>query len=104
MNARSYYRWSLDLTVRIRNKVSYTPGHEGNVSHPSILNHEADYWATESQNFAALLPIAPTPTFAMDTYTFYSDKDQWIESNIQEYIIDLLAHTSARNLAQEKRF
>ncbi|KAG6913253.1 hypothetical protein DXG01_008368 [Tephrocybe rancida] len=98
MNGRSYYRWILHLLKAKRASVIYTKGHSDESSPPSILNMAADHYATKSQNTPTTLHRAPTPTFSMDPYTFYSSSDGWIESNIRSLTDCLFAEQCAREL------
>jgi hypothetical protein len=52
----------------------------------SLINAEADYYASKSQSIVNSLHPAPVPTFFMDKFTFYRPKDGWIESNIRSFI------------------
>ncbi|KII90980.1 hypothetical protein PLICRDRAFT_697396 [Plicaturopsis crispa FD-325 SS-3] len=99
MNGRSYYRWILSLRERSRAQMIYTPGHSDEVSIPSLLNSEADFYASESQRHLLTIPVAPSPTFFMDTYTFYRERDGWIESNIRHFVDFFLAKQTALSLA-----
>ncbi|KAJ7865069.1 hypothetical protein B0H13DRAFT_2353269 [Mycena leptocephala] len=75
MNGRSYYHWILALARERRVNMLYTRGHSAELSLPSQLNREADHYASGSQRFPELVPIAPTPTFTMDAYTLYTKAD-----------------------------
>ena len=63
MNGRSYYRWMLDLAKEIRTAVYYTKGHANEVTLASLLNYEADYYASKSRKVANSMHLAPIPTF-----------------------------------------
>lgn len=102
MNSQPYYQWAISLATTETNKVIYTPGHSDKKTSASILNNEADHWAAGSKEHTHLLPT-PEPTFSMDQYTFFSDKDRWIELNIQEYVIDLDARDMASCLQIDKK-
>ncbi|KAJ7314774.1 hypothetical protein DFH08DRAFT_1040952 [Mycena albidolilacea] len=67
MNGRSYYRWILTLVREGRVNMMYTRGHSAELSIPAQLNREADHYASGSQKFPHLVPLAPIPTFTMDT-------------------------------------
>jgi hypothetical protein len=63
------------------------------------MNHEADYYASSSQQIAGKLPIFPVPTFFMNDYTFFRDSDGFIESNISSFVDTYSAIYTARSLA-----
>lgn len=86
MNGRSYYRWILSLVKAKLITIEYTPGHSDEVSIPSRMNYEADYYASTSQRHIDHVFNAPLPTFLMDDYTCFSDRDGWIESNIRNLV------------------
>ncbi|KAJ7185757.1 hypothetical protein C8R46DRAFT_881750 [Mycena filopes] len=73
MNGRSYYRWILGLTC------------DG------------------PAKFIDRVPIAPTPTFFMDPFTFFTNADGWIESNTRTFIDFFMARDSASKLALGNR-
>ena len=62
------------------------------------MNDEADFLATSSQKHISELSQSPIPTFSMNDYTLYSERDGWIESNIMHFIDILLARKSASDL------
>jgi hypothetical protein len=99
MNGRSYYRWILDLVSRRSATITYTKAHTTDISLPASLNHEADHYASSAQKSIALIPIAPSPTFFMDPYTFHREPDGWIESNIRYFIDHFNALATADRLA-----
>ena len=99
MNGRSYYRWILDLAKEVRTMVNYMKGHSDEVTLASLLNYEADYYASKSQKAANSLHPAPLPTFYMDEYTFYRPIDGWIESHIHTFIDYFLTEATAEELA-----
>lgn len=39
-----------------------------------------------NDTYRTYLYTAPTPTFFMDKFTFYTRDDRWIESNIRIYV------------------
>ncbi|KAJ7166150.1 hypothetical protein C8R46DRAFT_900122 [Mycena filopes] len=82
MNARSYYRWILALVARNPLKIIYTRAHTDDVSLPSLLNFEADHYASSAQHVIDDVFTSPTPTFFMDDFSFHTHIDGWIESNI----------------------
>jgi hypothetical protein len=47
----------------------------------SLLNTEADHYATKAQNATHHTPSALIPTFFMEDYAFYCDGDGWVETN-----------------------
>ncbi|KAJ7875278.1 hypothetical protein B0H14DRAFT_2299584, partial [Mycena olivaceomarginata] len=86
MNGHAYYRWILALTNTNPLKIVYTLGHSTEVSEPARMNFEADHYALSAQRYLNDVPIAPIPTFFMDDFTFFSNDDGWIKSNIRDYI------------------
>jgi hypothetical protein len=82
MNGRSYYRWILDLASRKNATVIYTKAHTSDTTIQANLNREADHYASSAQKSTSSIPIAPSPTFFMDHYTFYREPDGWVESNV----------------------
>jgi hypothetical protein len=54
---------------------------------------------SKAQNATHVIPIAPIPTFLMDDFTFYSDDDGWIETNIRVFVDYFLAKQTARTLS-----
>ena len=86
INGRSYYRWILDLVHRKSASVTYTKAHTDDISLPASLNREADHFASSAQKHISSIPVAPIPTFFMDSYTFHRESDGWIESNIRYFI------------------
>ncbi|KAJ7774186.1 hypothetical protein DFH07DRAFT_800602 [Mycena maculata] len=99
MNARSYYRWILSLAKEKDVEVLHTKGHTDELSLPSQMNYEADHYASTSQRHLDPIPFAPVPTFFMDDYNFYSDRDGWIESNIRQLVDMVLAQNTSEALA-----
>ena len=99
MNGRSYYRWISDLAKEVRTAVNYTKGHSDEVMLASLLNYEADYYASKSQKVANSVHPAPYPTFYMDEYTFYRPIDGWIESHIRTFIDYFLIEAISDELA-----
>jgi hypothetical protein len=99
MNGHSYYRWILDLVSRRSATVTYTKAHTTDISLLASLNREADHYASSAQKSIALIPIAPSPTFFMDPYTFHREPDGWIESNIRYFVNHFNALSTADRLA-----
>ena len=99
MNGRSYYRWILDLAYRKHATVTYTKAHTNDDSLPALLNREADHYTSSAQKVISTIPLAPIPTFFMDSYTFYRERDGWIESNIRYYVDHFAAKATADRLA-----
>src|ERR1700720_4558060 len=99
MNSHSYYRWISDLAKEVRTMVIYMKGHSDEVTLASLLNDEADYYASKSQKAANSLHPAPLPTFYMDEYTFYRPIEGWIKSHIRTFIDYLLTKATAKELA-----
>jgi len=91
MNGRSYYWWILSLVNRRRVTINYTAGHSGGSSLEARMNDEVDFLATSSQKLVSKLSQSPIPTFFMNDYTLYSERDGWIESNTMHFIEILLA-------------
>ncbi|KAJ7452052.1 hypothetical protein B0H11DRAFT_2329103 [Mycena galericulata] len=98
MNGRSYYRWILALAAENPLKIIYTPAHTDEVSPPAILNFEADHYASSAQSQSERLLLAPTPTFFMDEFTFYTRDDGWIESSMRTYLHKIHARNASRTL------
>ncbi|KAJ7894751.1 hypothetical protein B0H13DRAFT_2339128 [Mycena leptocephala] len=102
--ARSLYRW-LRLIIQSqptnrRPKITYTRAHTDSQSIPARANAAADALASQSHNLIVPPLVCPDPTFCMDEYTFYTDNDGYIESNISSYI----HHFSARSVATDTGF
>ncbi|KAJ7164514.1 hypothetical protein C8R46DRAFT_1177069 [Mycena filopes] len=76
-------------------KIVYTRGHTDEISTASRLNFEADHFASSAQRVHSNLFSAPVPTFFMDDYTFYTDVDGWIESNIRSFFDKSTIRTSS---------
>ena len=91
MNGRSYYWWILSLVNRRHVTINYTAGHSGGSSLEARMNDEADFLATSSQKLVSKLSQSPIPTFFMNDYTLYSERDGWIESKTMHFIEILLA-------------
>ncbi|KZV78085.1 hypothetical protein EXIGLDRAFT_571841, partial [Exidia glandulosa HHB12029] len=88
MNARSYYRWLFTLAEQHRGAglhPQYTPGHSAAVDLPAALNMFADHYATKAQSHIDDLPAAPTPSFAMDDYTYWTAPDGWVEASMRDF-------------------
>ena len=71
--------------------------HTNQVNPPSLLNNEADHYASKSQNVTNSLHPTPIPTFFMDRFTFLWPHDRWIESNIHTFV----DHSLVQNLSQD---
>jgi hypothetical protein len=99
MNGRSYYRWILDLVSRKSATITFTKAHTNDISLPASLNREADHYASQAQKMISSIPIAPIPTFCMDSYTFYREPDGWVESNIRHFIDHFSAIATSDRLA-----
>jgi hypothetical protein len=65
----------------------------------SLLNAQADHYVSKAQNVTHIIPFAPIPTFLMDDFTFYSDDNGWIETNIQVFVDYFLAKQTVRTLS-----
>ncbi|KAF9008468.1 hypothetical protein BDZ89DRAFT_1079046 [Hymenopellis radicata] len=94
-NARSYFRW-IQACVRRRpsTMVHHVKAHTDGRSLPSRLNAEADRLASSAQP-------APVPSFLMNPYTFYAPQHGWIESNIQQFVDELLVRKTVQVLEHE---
>lgn len=110
MNARSYYKWLLDILARHPTSIKYTRGHSSSKDIQAEANNRADKIAThmhdDDTNFA---PLSPIPTFFMDDYTPWTQQDGWIELNIREYaeshlLLNQLAALSTRNVTRHPRY
>ncbi|KNZ80992.1 hypothetical protein J132_03286 [Termitomyces sp. J132] len=97
MNARSYYRWLLDLLKHRTITIHYTKGHASGSTLPSILNNSADRHAVTAQS-NPYTPFAPIPTFFMDDFTLYSTRDGWIECNSRNFVDRLYSTRVANDL------
>jgi hypothetical protein len=61
------------------------------------MNRDADFYAYHSHEFKSMVPQSPVPTFHMNDYTFYRDRDGWIESNIGDFInVSMASETSTK--------
>lgn len=78
--------------------VKYTPAHTDEDTMEAKMNRDADFYASSSHQVKHLIPQSPVPTFHMNDYTFYRDRDGWIESNIGEFINVTLARETSINL------
>ena len=103
-NGRSYLRWLKTLTKNSRVQVEYTRGHSNGRSLQSKLNADADHFATSAQRHVKKVPIAPIPTFTMNEFTFYRQRDGWIESNIRSFMDQVLAHSTAAYLSEGHQY
>ena len=86
--------------------IEYTPGHATNLENPgNRLNFEADHYASKASTdeFSQALFIAPTPTFSMDEFTFYSPELGWIESNIKTAFTALTDRNISRELSHGRQ-
>ena len=104
MNGRSYYQWLLNLIDRLDAQVEYIQGHLTEATLKAGPNNKADFYATTSQNFLQDLPQMLIPTFFMNSFTFHSVSDGWIESNILSYVDALLAQYCADELGTRSTF
>ena len=99
MNGRSYYQWISNLAMEVWTAVNYTKGHYDEVTLASLLNNEADYYASKSQKIMNSVHPAPYPTFYMDEYTFYRPIYRWIESHIHTFMDYFLTKATSDGLA-----
>jgi hypothetical protein len=65
----------------------------------SLLNADADHYATKAQSAIHHILSALIPTFFMEDYAFFCEGDGWIETNIRVFIDYFLAKQSASTLA-----
>ncbi|KAJ7939234.1 hypothetical protein B0H13DRAFT_2300987 [Mycena leptocephala] len=72
--------------------------HTDETSLSSRINSEADHYASHAQRAIHTVFTAPIPTFFMDDYTFFTDTDGWIESNIRNFIDKLSTRSISRHL------
>ena len=98
-NGRSLLRWLSLLSGDARVEVCYTKGHSDADSLESKLNDSADHYAVTAQKHLHRIPVAPTPTFTMNDYTYTRDSDGWIESNICIYMDLLLVQKTGLELS-----
>ena len=73
-------------------------GHSSSQSLEGRMNQEADYYGSLSQQVAGKLPIFFLPTFYMNEYTFFRDRDGFIDSNISYFIDAYSAIFTIRDL------
>jgi len=83
--------------------VDYHKGHSNRQSIQSRLNADANHFATAAQRCLKEIPVAPTPTFTMNDFTFYRWKDGWLESNIHVFVDQVLTKLMAAYLAEGHR-
>jgi hypothetical protein len=93
----------LELVRDGRAIMTYTRGHSAELTLPAQLNREADHYASGSQKFLHLVPVAPTPTFTMDAYTLYTTADGWIESSTRNFVDYFMTEAATAKLAQGNR-
>ncbi|KAJ7491047.1 hypothetical protein FB451DRAFT_1023142 [Mycena latifolia] len=77
----------------------HTKGHADERTTPSLMNTEADHYASMAQRCIDDVPTAPIPTFFMDEYTFYNERDGWIESNIRHLTDMMMAQNTSDDIA-----
>ena len=104
MNGCSYYGWILDLARRTQMEVAHMKAHTHQVNLPSLLNAEADHYASKSQKMINSLHLAPIPTFLMDKYTFFQTKDGWIKFNICSFIDHFITWMKSLALQEGNRY
>ncbi|KAL0566993.1 hypothetical protein V5O48_015001 [Marasmius crinis-equi] len=98
-NGRSYYRWLLN-TLNPTTEISYVKAHTNDKSLPSLLNLVADHYTSTAQRHVNLVPIAPIPTFHMDTSTYHHKSLDWYEGNICTLTEQMLEENDAQTIAQ----
>jgi hypothetical protein len=89
----------LDLVSRKKATVIYTKAHTTDITLPASLNREADHYASTSQKHIHTIPIAPSPTFFMDSYTFLRERDGWVESSVRYFVDHFSFKATAARLA-----
>ena len=94
----------MDLVHRVRTEVIHTKAHTNQVNLSSLLNNEADHYASKSQNFVNSLHPAPIPTFFMDKFTFYWPHNGWIESNICTFIDHFIIQASSLEILKKHHY
>jgi hypothetical protein len=85
-NGRAYYRWLESLVSQPTPLFEHVKAHTGHSDFKSKLNDSADSLARSARSGSFLVPLFPTPTFAMNDYSLNSERDGWIESDAREYI------------------
>ncbi|KAJ7758442.1 hypothetical protein B0H14DRAFT_2249938, partial [Mycena olivaceomarginata] len=105
INKRAYYRWILELPHEGPAIMTYTRGHSAELTLPAQMNWEADHYTSGAQKSVTvdLVPHAPTPTFSMDSFTFHTIVDGWIESNTRSFANFFLATGTASKLTLGNR-
>lgn len=73
-------------------------GHSSSESLEARMNREADYYGSLSQQVAGKLPIFSPPTFYINEYTFFRDRNGFIESKISYFIDTYSAIFTVRDL------
>ena len=79
-------------------------GHSSSQSLEGRMNQEADYYGSLSQQVAGKIPIFFLPTFYMNEYTFFRDRDGFIESNISYFIDAYSAIFTIRDLMLRRSY
>lgn len=98
-NRRSYFRW-LHLLLRETDlQVKYIKGLSNNATQHSKLNADTDHFAVTMQKQVHTIPLAPSPIFTMNDFTYYHEPDGWMESNIQLFMDQLLTQKTATSLS-----
>jgi len=97
---RSYYRWFLSCREGLRISIEHVKAHTGDPSIESRSNACADHYASTGLRHYPSLPVAPEPTFCMDDYTFFTELDGYIESNIVDYVKFFCAASRRDGLAR----
>jgi hypothetical protein len=92
---------NLRVTLLQWTEVIHTKAHTNQVNLSSMLNYEADHYASQSQKCTNSLHPAPVPTFYMDNFTFYRPLDGWIESNIWTLIEHSMTHSTLLELTKK---
>jgi hypothetical protein len=104
MNGHSYYHWMISLSRSSLIHPEYTKGHAETTLVPSILNHNADHYASRAQHNISSIIESPIPTFFMDPFIFFTPADGWIESNIRSFTDHSLARLTLHKLEGKPNF
>ncbi|KAJ4481323.1 hypothetical protein C8R41DRAFT_841747 [Lentinula lateritia] len=102
-NGRSFYRWINDILHRKSTDIQHVKAHTEDTSLPSLLNSEADHYATSAQKLVHRIPSFPIPTFHMDEFTPYSSSHGWTESNLRVYTETVMLEKSLHELRNNVR-
>jgi hypothetical protein len=104
LNGRSYYRWIANILQCTHTSVIHVKSHTNDQDIASLLNNEANHYASIAQNATHLLPVAPIPMFYMDQYTYYCETDSWIESNIRTFVNYFISRQTLTGLSSRNNY